>query len=76
MMGNKRFRSPVMLFKLHFDGMEYDSIMKCDIDVTREMYVNIVLSGGTTTFPGMGERLDKEIGALAPVSMKVIAPAE
>jgi len=69
--GNERFRCREMLFKLHFDGMESDSIMKCDIDVRRELYGNIVLSGGTATFPGMGERLNKEIGALAPASMKV-----
>ena len=35
--------------------MEYDSIMKCDIDVRRELYGNIVLSGGTKVFSGMRE---------------------
>jgi len=33
----------------------------CDIDLKRELYSNIVLSGGTTMFKGMIERLTKEI---------------
>jgi actin-related protein len=44
-----------MLFKTYFNGMEYDEIdktlfdliMKCNIDVQKDLYVNIVLSGGT-----------------------------
>jgi actin beta/gamma 1 len=35
--------------------------MKCDIDVRRDLYANIVMSGGTTLFPGIAERLSKEI---------------
>ena len=31
----------------------FNSIQKCDIDIRREMYSNIVLSGGTTMYPGM-----------------------
>ena len=30
----------------------YNSIQKCDIDIRRDMYSNIVLSGGTTMYPG------------------------
>merc|ERR1719371_148331 len=56
----------------------FGSIQKCDIDVRREMYANIILSGGTTMFPGIGERMTKEITALAPSTMKikVVAPPE
>lgn len=52
--------------------------MKCDIDVRRDLYNNIVMSGGTTLFPGIPERLNKEMTHLAPTSMKikVIAPPE
>ena len=41
-------------------------------------YLNIVLSGGTTMFPGIAERLTKEITSLAPPAMKikVVAPPE
>ena len=41
-------------------------IKKCNVDVWKELYRNIVLSGGTIMFPEMGERLYKEIGALTP----------
>jgi len=52
--------------------------MGCDVDVRREMYANIILSGGTTMFEGIGERMNKEITALAPATMKikVLAPPE
>merc|ERR1719443_2552511 len=56
----------------------FQSIMKTDVDIRKDLYQNIVLSGGTTMFPGIQERLQKEIAALAPSSMKVkvIAPPE
>jgi len=75
-----------LLFKPSFIGKEYNglheltfnSIMKCDVDVRKDLYNNIVLSGGTTMFPGIAERLSKEVSALAPSSMKikVVAPPE
>ena len=56
----------------------YNSIMKCDVDIRKDLYGNIVLSGGTTMFPGIADRMSKEITALAPSSMKikVVAPPE
>jgi actin-related protein len=39
--------------------------MKCDIDVRKELYSNNVLSGGTTMFPGIEERIEKEMAALS-----------
>jgi hypothetical protein len=30
----------------------FNSIMKCDVDIRKDLYSNIVLSGGTTMFPG------------------------
>jgi actin len=84
--GNERFRCPELLFKPHFNGFEfdgidqtlYDSIMKCDIDVRKDLYSNIVLSGGSTMFQGLLERFEKEIIRLAPPSMegKVVARRE
>jgi actin len=52
--------------------------MKCDIDIRRDLYNNVVLSGGTTMFPGIDIRLTKELSALAPSSIKVkiVAPPE
>jgi actin-related protein len=84
--GNERFRCPEALFQPSFVGMEsagihettYNSIMKCDMDIRRELYKNVVLSGGTTLFPGFTERMFKELTALAPTTMRinVIAPPE
>lgn len=45
--------------------------MKCDIDVRKELFGHIVMSGGTTMYPGIAQRLEKEIKALAPAKMKV-----
>lgn len=76
--GNERFRCPEALFHPNVLGLEtpgihettYQSIIKCDVDVRKELYGNIVLSGGTTMYHGIPERLQKEITALAPSSMK------
>jgi len=84
--GNERFRCPEVLFKPNLIGREfagvhqttYDSIMKCDVDIRKDLYGNIVLSGGTTMFEGIDTRMEKEIKALAPQSMKIkiVAPPE
>ena len=49
----------------------HNSIMACAIDIRRDMYGDIVLSGGSTMFPGIRDRLAKEITAVAPSSVKV-----
>jgi len=84
--GAERFRCPEVLFKPNFIGMEqagihqltFDSIMKCDVDIRSDLYKNIVMSGGTTMFDKIPDRVQKEIVALAPSSMeiKIIAPPE
>lgn len=83
---NERFRCPEVLFDPSIIGKEasgihttlFDTIMACDVDIRKDLYANIVLSGGTTMFPGIAERLTKEITALAPPTMKikVVAPPE
>jgi actin-related protein len=84
--GSERFRCPEVLFQPSFIGKEasgvhdctFQTIMKCDVDIRKDLYQNIVLSGGTTMYPGIGERMTKEISALAPATMKVkvVAPPE
>jgi len=84
--GAERFRCPEVLFKPNFIGLEqegvhkltFSSIMKCDVDIRKDLYNNIVMSGGTTMFNGIAERMQKEIKSLAPDSMtiKIIAPPE
>jgi actin-related protein len=85
-LGNERFRCPEVLFQPSLIGKEasgihdttFQSIMKCDVDIRRDLYANVVLSGGTTMFQGTGERMTKELTALAPSTMKikVVAPPE
>merc|ERR1712124_88654 len=84
--GNERFRCPEALFQPSFLGMEacgihettYNSIMKCDVDIRKDLYANTVMSGGTTMYPGIADRMQKEITALAPstIKIKIIAPPE
>ncbi|CAJ1441871.1 unnamed protein product, partial [Effrenium voratum] len=84
--GSERFRCPEVLFQPSFVGKEasgihdttFQSIMKCDVDIRKDLYANVVLSGGTTMFVGIGERMTKELTALAPSTMKikVVAPPE
>ncbi|KAE8669849.1 Actin-1 [Hibiscus syriacus] len=82
--GAERFRCPEVLFQPSLIGMEaagihettYNSIMKCDVDIRKDLYGNIVLSGATTMFPGIADRMSKEITALAPSSMKIKVVAQ
>ncbi|KAK5654530.1 hypothetical protein OQA88_7159 [Cercophora sp. LCS_1] len=84
--GNERFRGPEAMFRPYFLGLEdgglhilaFNSIMRCDVDDRMELYGNIVLSGGNTMFPGIADRMKKEMEALAPSSakVKIIAPPE
>ncbi|CAI6365539.1 unnamed protein product [Macrosiphum euphorbiae] len=84
--GNERFRCPEALFQPSFLGMEargihetsVNSIMKMYPQFRKELFANIVLSGGTTMYPGIVDRLQKEITVLAPSTMKIkiIAPSE
>jgi len=84
--GNERFRCPEVLFQPSFIGKEasgvdqtmFQTIMKCDVDIRKDLYANIVLSGGSTMYEGLADRLTKEMVALAPSTMeiKVVAPPE
>ncbi|MFV1383495.1 actin, cytoplasmic 2, partial [Klebsiella pneumoniae] len=77
--GAERFRCPEVLFQPSLIGMEaagihettYNSIMKCDVDIRKDLYANTVLSGGTTMYPGIADRMQKEITSLAPSTMKI-----
>ena len=59
--GNERFRCAETLFQPSFIGREdpgihelvYNSIMMSDIDIRKDLFSNMVLSGGSTMFPGM-----------------------
>jgi len=85
-LGKEKYQCSEVFFdpsirKEQFDGIHqilFDSIMKCDIDIRKELYKNILVCGGTSMLHGYAERIEKEVIALAPPSMKirVIAPPQ
>lgn len=83
--GVERFTCPEALFRptlidKHDSGIHqlvHHSIQKCHIETRKDLYSNVLLSGGATLYQGMAERLDKELVALAPTAeVKVIARPE
>ncbi|XP_005076894.1 actin-related protein T1 [Mesocricetus auratus] len=50
---------------LGISKMVCNSIMKCDNDIQETLFADIVLSGGTTLFPGLQDRLLGELEVLA-----------
>ncbi|KAF9433620.1 centractin- actin- protein of the dynactin complex [Entomortierella beljakovae] len=77
--GIERFRCPELLFHPAFMGMEYngihgtlyETINKCDATLQKDLYSNIVLSGGSTMFNGLAERIENELKLYAPESMEI-----
>ncbi|KAJ6232827.1 actin-7-related [Anaeramoeba flamelloides] len=84
--GDERFRCPEVLFQpspldSKMDGIHeivYNTINESHVDFQETLYHNIILSGGSTLFDGMKERLQQEIQKLAPktVSVKVASSEE
>lgn len=71
--GAERFEAPEALFNptlLDLDNkggladMVFDVINSSDLNVRPELYKHIVLSGGSTMYPGLPSRLEKEMRAL------------
>jgi len=70
--GGERFEAPEVLFEPHLLDVEgygmaeqlFDCINKADVDTRPEFYNHIVLSGGSTMYPGLPSRLEKEIRKL------------
>ena len=69
-LNDERFVAPEVLFnpdlykkreKPPIDQLIINVIDDCKIDVQKELYANIILSGGSTMFPGLKERLTKSI---------------
>ncbi|XP_042335605.1 actin-related protein T2-like [Sceloporus undulatus] len=54
------------------------SIKKCDPNIRKAFYGNVLLSGGSSLFPGFDDRVFKELELQAPqgVPIKVIAPPD
>jgi actin-related protein len=82
------FICPETLFDPNLTGQEipgipmqmYNSIMKCENEMRKDLYSNIILAGGNTLLNDFHERIKQEIQCLAPNSLlpklKVIAQTE
>jgi actin len=85
---SQRFRCPEALFDPSVigngsmsDGLHqciYKSISRCETELWKDLYPNVVLSGGNSMFQGIANRVQTEVQALAPSQyvVKVIAPPE
>ncbi|XP_051164099.1 actin-related protein 2 isoform X4 [Leptopilina boulardi] len=70
--GGERFAAPEALFQPHLINVEaqgiaelvFSTIQAADIDMRSELYKHIVLSGGSTMYPGLPSRLEREIKQL------------
>lgn len=68
-MDTERFQAPEILFSPYLINMDsqgiaeqlFMSINKVDVDVRPGLYKHIVLSGGSSMYPGLPTRLEKEI---------------
>lgn len=71
-LSGERFEAPEALFQPHLIDVEgvgvaellFNTIQAADIDTRPEFYKHIVLSGGTTMYPGLPSRLEREIKQL------------
>jgi actin-related protein len=84
-----RFMAPEALFDpglikegdeaLGIHEMSFASIQDCDVDIRMDLYGNIILSGGTTLYAGLPDRLEQEVDKMChkmcpeQVSAKIIA---
>ncbi|NXA31129.1 ACT protein, partial [Eudromia elegans] len=83
---DERFRCPEGLFNPSDVGVEapgihklcFNSIMNCDMGLRTYLYSNILLAGGSSLFPGIAERLNKEMVLMVPgdARVRVSAPPE
>ncbi|KAI9991030.1 hypothetical protein PInf_018648 [Phytophthora infestans] len=68
-LGRERFEAPEALFNPNLIDVEgaglsdmvFDMCMKADIDLRTEFFKNVVLSGGSSMYPGLPSRLEKDI---------------
>ena len=55
-----------------------NSINHCDIDVRKHLLANIILSGGSTMFPHIDTRFQRELVNIAPTNaqIRIVAPSQ
>jgi actin-related protein len=84
-LANELFKCPEALFRPEFIGLDiegfhqnaFQSIEKCDVGWKKELFSNIVISGGSTVFKGFSERMNKEMTNLSPsMNIKIVSPSD
>ncbi|GAA99365.1 uncharacterized protein L969DRAFT_93826 [Mixia osmundae IAM 14324] len=69
---SERYEAPECMFQPHLVDVEqpgvaelvFDTVQAAPVDVRTELYKHIVLSGGSSMYPGLPSRLEKEIKQL------------
>lgn len=77
---------PELLFDPSLNGLScfslqnlaWSSVQKADIDVRKELCKNIIMSGGSTMYEGIPDRLKSELVNLAPAGaeIRIVASAD
>jgi len=70
--GSERFEAPECMFQPHLVDLEqpgvaemlFETIQSAAVDIRAELYKHIVLSGGSSMYPGLPSRLEKEMKQL------------
>ncbi|XP_074048470.1 actin-related protein T2-like [Macrotis lagotis] len=84
--GDQLFQGPEVLFAPEQLGIQLpglskmvsNSILKCDTDIQKVLFGDILLSGGSSLFPGLDDRLMKETEQQAPkgIPIKITTPPD
>ena len=84
--GTFRITVPELLFQPTLNGLScksmqdlsWASVAGSDIDIRKDLLKNVILSGGTTMYDGLADRLKKELQTLAPAGneIKLIATTD
>ena len=77
--GSVRMQVPELLFKPELNGktckslqsLAWTSVHSSDVDVRRDLLKNVILSGGTTMYEGLSDRIRSEISQLAPPGSEI-----
>lgn len=78
-LSSERYQAPNVLFDPSLLGSEeagvadilVNSIMKSDIDLRSTLFSQVVLAGGSTLFPGFGDRMLHEVRSRSPSHTKI-----
>ena len=77
--GTVRMRIPELLFKPELNGkscmsmhaLAWASVSNSDVDVRRDLLKNVIMSGGSTMYEGIADRLKTELTNLAPAGSEI-----